>query len=292
MIFLGANILGTDSLKTNIGDNINDVKVMNMLVNDVYATTNSEYNSSFGWDINTVFWAAFKGNLLAGNILIPISSITSVRIKVREDGDTLWRTIYEYEINSEEDFNFANTYYYLKGNKTKYEFAIVPVLNNTESNYIINSVISDFNGCYLCTNTKQYHAFLNVSIEVTTNKNKEFVSTLGRKKPFAISNGISQYDTISMQASFVPMKNCELDLEHAKAYRKEVNKFLTENQAIILKDDDGQRWMVSIGNAIPQTIDGHIDNVIYNLDFTEIGDCDSTTDLFNAGFSDVDVEGV
>ena len=296
MIFLGATVTGTDVLKVTLGDTINVVDIMNCLINDLYVSANADYNKqndSLIWDINTIFWATFQGNLLAGNILIPISAISSMRIKVREYGDTLWRTIYEYEINSEEDFNFAKTYYYLKGNKTQYEVAIVPVLNSTEANYITNTVISDFNGCYLCTQAKQYHAFVNLSLEVTTNQNKEFITTLGRKKPFAISNGISQYDTLSMSTSFVPVKdNCQLDFENAVAYRREVNNFLTENQAMILKDNKGRRWMVSAGNTISQSVDGHPDNIIYNIEFTEIGDSDSTTDLYNAGLSDVDVEGV
>lgn len=295
MIFLGANAIGTDIVKAGLGDRINIIDVMNLLINDLYATTNADYNKThenLSWDINTVFWAAFKGNLLAGNILIPISSISAIRIKVREYGDTLWRTIYEYEINSEEDFNFANTYYYLKGNKTVYEIAIVPVLNNTESSYIINTVTSDFAGCYLCTQGKQFHAFINLSLEVTSNKNKEFISTLGRKQPFAITNGISQYDTISMSASFIPVKDCDLDFETSAYYRKEVNKFLIETPSMILKDDLGRRWLVSTGGTIPQTVDGNPNNVIYNIEFTEIGDADSTTDLYNAGLSDVNVEGV
>lgn len=295
MIFLGATATGTDTLKTTLNDNINFVDVMNCLINDLYVSANVDYNKqndSLLWDIHTIFWASFQGNLLAGNILIPISAISSMRIKVREYGDTLWRTIYEYEINSEEDFNFAKTYYYLKGNKTQYEVAIVPVLNSTEANYITNTVISDFDGCFLCTEAKQYHAFINLSLEVTTNQNKEFITTLGRKKPFAISNGMSQYDTISMSTSFIPMKDCQLDFDNVVDYRKEINKFLTENQAMILKDNKGRRWMVSAGNTITQSVDGHPDNIIYNIDFTEVGDSDSTTDLYNSGLSDVDVEGV
>lgn len=293
MIFLGASAISTDIIKAGLSDSINAIDIMNLLIDDLYATTNSEYDSSLIWDMNTVFWATFKGNLLAGNILIPINSITAMRIKIREDGDTLWRTIYEYEINSVEDFNFANTYYYLKGNKTKYEVAIVPVLNNIESSYIINTVISDFDGCYLCTQGKQYHAFLNLSIEVTSNQNKEFISTLGRKKPFAITNGMSQYDTISMNASFVPMdNNCQLSFDNIVSYRKEINKFLIESQTMILKDDQGRRWLVSPGGTIQQSVDGHPDNIVYNIEFTEIGDVDSTTDLFNSGLSDIDLEGV
>lgn len=295
MIFLGANAIGTDVVKAGIGDRIHAIDVMNLLIDELYVSTNPNYDkphNSLSWDINTVFWASFKGNLLAGNILIPISSISSVRIKVREYGDTLWRTIYEYEIHSEEDFNFANTYYYLKGNKTVYDIAIVPVLSNTESSYITNTVVSDFDGCYLCTQGKQYHAFINLSLEVTSNKNKEFISTLGRKQPFAITNGISQYDTLSMSASFIPMKDCDLDFETSAAYRKEVNKFLIETPSMILKDDQGRRWLVSTGGTIPQSVDGNPNNVIYNIEFTEVGDADSTTDLYNAGLSDVNVEGV
>jgi len=296
MIFLGANVIGTDIVKTGLSDNIYAIDVMNLLIDDLYASTNVNYNkqhNDLSWDMNTVFWATFRGHLLAGNILIPMSSISSIRIKIREYGETLWKTIYEYEINKLEDFNFANTYYYLKGNKTLYEVAIVPVLNNTESSYITNTVVSDFDGCYLCTQGKQYHAFVNLSIEVTSNQNKEFISTLGRKKPFAISNGISQYDTISVNASFVPMNdNCQLNFDNIAAYRKEINKFLIETPTMILKDDHGRRWLVSAGGNIPQTVDGHPDNIVYNINFTEVGDADSTTDLFNSGLSDIDLEGV
>lgn len=291
MIFLGSSCIGSDVMKSSLGDSIKVIDVMNCLVDDLYATTNTDNHNPI-WNTSTVFWATFKNNLLAGNILIPIDSISSIRVKIREYGDTLWRTIYEYEIHTEEDFDFAQTYYYLKGNKTQYDIAIVPVLNGTESSYITNTVVSNFDGCYLCTNSKQYHAFINLSLEVTTNQNKEFISTLGRKKPFVISNGISQYDTISMSASFIPMNECQLDFENAVSYRQEINKFLLENQVMILKDDKGHRWMVSVGNAIPQTVDGHPDNIIYNLEFTEVGDVNSTTELYNAGLSDVDVEGV
>lgn len=292
MIFLGTTMVGSDIVKASLGDDIHSVDIMNCLVNDLYASSNIAYNNVLSWDISTIFWAAFNGNLLAGNILIPIDFISSMRIKVREYGDTLWRTIYEYEINTAEDFDVAKTYYYLKGNKTQYEIAIVPVLNGTEANYITNTVISDFDGCYLCTQTKQYHAFINLSLEVTTNKEKSFITTLGRKKPFAITNGLSQYDSLSMSASFVPMNECELDFEHSAQYRHEINKFLTDNQAMILKDDLGRRWMVSVGNSITQSVDGHPNNIVYNLEFTEVGDSDSTTDLYNSGLSNVNVEGV
>ena len=291
MIFLGSSVIGADILKTNYCDDIRLVDIMNLFVDDLYASTNLD-SKELSWNFNTIFWAAFHGNLLAGNILIPIDYITSIRVKVREYGETLWRTIYEYEVNSPEDFNFARTYYYLKGNKTKYEIAIVPVLNGSEANYIINTVVSDFDGCYLCTQTNQYHAFLNLSLEVTTNKNKEFITTLGRKMPFAISNGLSYYDTLSMSTSFVPVNGCELDFDNATQYRREINKFLAETPAMVLKDDQGRRWMVSAGVPITQSVDGHPDNVIYNIEFTEVGDIDSTSDLFNAGLSDVDVEGV
>lgn len=295
MIFLGATAMGVDEIKTSIGSNLNMIDVMNCLIDDLYSSANVNYDKTYthlSWDINTILWAAFKGNVLAGNILIPIDSINAIRVKIREYGDTLWRTIYEYEIHSEEDFNFAKTYYYLKGNKTQYEFAIVPVLNDSEANYITNTVVSDFNGCYLCTQAKQYHAFANLSLEVTTNKSKEFITTLGRKKPFAITNGVSQYDTLSMSTSFIPMNDCELDFDHAGQYRQEINKFLTETSAMVLKDDQGRRWIVSAGMPITQTVDGHPNNIVYNINFTEVGDIDSTIDLYTSGLSDVDVEGV
>jgi hypothetical protein len=293
MIVLGTCAFGTDILKPPLGDNINSVDIMNLFINDLFVTSNANFldSAELKWDINTIFWASFNGNLLAGNILIPMESISSVRVKVREYDSIQWTTIYEYKINTVEDFDFARTYYFLKGNKTKYEIAIVPVLNGSESNYITNTVISDFDGCYLCTKTKQYHAFINLSLDVTTNQSRTFISTLGKKKPFMISNGMSNYDTIDMSAAFIPMTDCELDLEYAAKYRKEINDFLTEKQPIILKNYQGQRWLVGVGESIPQSTDGHRDNIIYSINFTEIGDCDSTTDLYINGLSDVNVEG-
>lgn len=294
MIFLGANFLGTDTLKATMNDTLFAVDVMNIIIDELYVSSDENHSieySSLRWDINTIFWCKFQDNLLAGNILIPIDSISSIRIKVREDTEMFWTTIYEYEINTTEDFNFANTYYYLKGNKTKYEIAIVPVLNGTESDYITNTVVSDFDGYYLCTKSQQYHAFVNLSLEVTTNHNKEFITTLGRKNPFAISNGMSVYDDIHMNASFIPIKDCGFDFDSAVKYRKNVNKFLIENSAMVLKDYKGQRWIVSVNNSIAQTVDGHPDNIVYDINFTEIGDCDSTTDLYINGLSDVNVEG-
>ena len=293
MLFLGCSSVGTDTLKTTLNDSIYVVDLMNLLIDDVYVSSNGKYNikDELKWDVNTIFWCKFQENLLAGNILIPIDSISSIRIKVREYNDIFWTTIYEYEINSSEDFNFADTYYYLKGNKTKYEFAIVPVLNGTESEYITNTVISDFNGCFLCTKTQRYHAFINLSMNVTSNQNKEFITTLGRKKPFAISNGMANYDDINMNVTFIPMKDCDFDFDAAAAYRREINKFLIENKAIVLKDDQGQRWLVSTNNSISQNTEGHSANVVYDINFTEIGDCDSTTDLYNNGLSDINLEG-
>ena len=295
MIFLGANVLGADVLKSSPDTQIHFVDVMNLLIDDLYVSSNANYNDEneeLKWDMNTIFWAMFQDNLLAGNILIPIESISAIRIKVREEDSPQWTTIYEYEINTVDDFDFAETYYFLKGNKTKYEIAIVPVLNGTESNYITNTVVSDFDGCYLCTKSKQYHAFINLSLDVTTTYNREFVTTLGRKKPFVISNGMANYDNINMSVSFIPMKDCQLDTASATKYRNEINHFLTETQAMILKDFQGHRWLVSTGNSISKVQDGHQDNIVYSLSFTEIGDCDSTTDLYINGLSDINVEGI
>jgi hypothetical protein len=88
------------------------------------------------------------------------------------------------------------------------------------------------------------------------------------------------------------MEDCEFDLDGAALYRKEINEFLTETPVMILKDNRGRRWMVGVDGTISQSVDGHPDNVIYNIEFTEVGDCDSTTELYNAGLSDIDVEGV
>ena len=83
-----------------------------------------------------------------------------------------------------------------------------------------------------------------------------------------------------------------MDFDNSAAYRHEVNNFLAETPAMVLKDAQGRRWIVSAGMPITQAVDGHPNNVIYNINFTEIGDINSTTDLYNAGLSAIDLEGV
>ena len=69
--------------------NLNSITLDNAIYDDLFVTKN--YNaeitqSNKGWSFDTIMYAMFKGNLLAGNIEFALNTITSIRIKQREKG--------------------------------------------------------------------------------------------------------------------------------------------------------------------------------------------------------------
>lgn len=300
MIALGITAFGSgkDMLSCVDVGNINKISVGHGYFDDLFVTkdtTQTLDNIVKIWNTNTVLYCRFENCLLAGNIANQLSSISKLRIKAREYGTVLWKTLYEWDVSVASDLVISKNYPFFKGNKTKYEIAIVPVLTGgTEGSYMTNTVISDFDGAYLCTKDKKYHIYLNLEYNMRNNTNKNFITTLGNKKPFVFSNSSLNYKTISVNATFIPIdtETKKFDLDSIIKYRKEIDDFLTSNKTMVFKTFQGEAFIVDVGNEIPQAQNGHYQNVVYSFELTETGDIDSTTDLYNANLSDVDVEGV
>ena len=267
--------------------NLNSITLDNGVYDDLFITKNYNTeitNSNKEWNFDTVLHAMFNGNLLAGNVEFALNTITSIRIKQREKGKFDWITIYDIPINSIEDLAFVRTYKYCKGN-TNYEFAVLPVLNDTvEGNMSIVECESKFTGAYLMERDASIQMVINFESTQQRNHSPTTIQTLGRIKPFYITNGMSNYESGSINVVFIQFDNCEPNTKTGAKYRKDIYDSLTNKKPKILKFDDGRTYIVGITEAISQSSD--IDIPVSTINWTEIADIDSEEDLYENGFLD------
>ena len=266
---------------------INSIILDSGIYDDLFVTKNYNKeitNSSKEWDFDTILHAMFNNNLLAGNIEFALNTVSSIRIKQREKGKFDWITIYDIPINSIEDLNFVRTYKYCKGN-TNYEFAVVPVLNNTiEGNMSIVECESKFTGAYLMERDSSIQMVVNLERTQQRNHSSTTIQTLGRQRPYYITNGMSNYESGSINVVFVQFDNCELNTRTGAKYRKNIYDILTNKKPKILKFEDGRTYIVGVTDTISQTSD--IDIPVSTINWTEIADIDSEEDLYENDFLD------
>lgn len=296
MIFLGRTFFN--------GTQCGDISAVNTEGVDLVAIQNGIYDDlliskdintdldkiDLKWDFDTILYALFQNDLLAGNIGFSIDTITSIRIKQRVKGTFEWTAIIDVPVNSIEDLKFIRTYPYCKGNTT-YEFSFTPILNgNIEGNLNIMECESRFNGAYIMEPEAALHLFLNYQMNQQRNRSGTIIQTLGRNKPYYISNGLYNYDSGSINVTFIQMDGqCNFDADNGSSYRKYVDDILSDNKPKILKLDDGRMWIIGITDAISQS-DSGTKFPSHTINWTEIADCNDAYDMYVNGFTDSFVE--
>ena len=291
MIFLGYNFLQDrycwQPVPTNLV-NIESIKLENGIydhfnitkdVNFPYITT---YPSS--WDLNTQIDADFNGNINAGNIDYIVTQISAIKIKRRKKGTFDWYTLYNIPINNPKEIDFVR-YDYLAQNDTEYEYAIVPIIGNVEGEYSINSIKSNFYGIFITDGENSYKFKENASY--SNNERVHLTATYepyGSKYPVVISNGQLSYDKGTVGGSIIILdKNEELDRKETSERLQAIKNFLTTPSAKILKDFNGNIWLVALSDNLPITYYSEVGMVFARVDFnwSEIGDANNGQDLYD-----------
>lgn len=293
MIFLGYNYLqdrySWQPVPTNLV-NINDVKIENGIYDyfNVTKDTDFSYITTFPeiWDTGTIMDADFNGNINAGNVDYVISQISAIKVKRRKKGEFDWYTLYNVPINNRTDIDFVR-YDYLAQNDTEYEYAIVPVIGNVEGEYSMNSIESQFYGVFITDGTNSYKLRENVSyggnekVRLTTT-----YEPYGSKYPIVVSNGQLSYTKGSVAGDIIVLDNNEnLDRKATVEKLKAIENFLTTSSAKILKDFNGNIWLVTLSDNVPITYYTEVGLGFAQIQFnwSEIGDSNSGKDLFNSG---------
>ena len=196
-----------DPTPTNIND-ITYTKVQNGIFDhfNVSQDTSFDYSSIIptDWDTDTWMNASFAGNTSAGNVAQVATGVTSIRVKRRIKGTFDWITIREIPVAKPEDLSFVITDN-LNAYNVEYEYAYVPMMEDVEGNYIVESILSKFEGVFICDIDTVFKFY--AGVEYDTNDAIQQVGVFqpfNRKYPIVVSNSIMQYQTGSIGGWVLP----------------------------------------------------------------------------------------
>lgn len=270
--------------------NMNKIVMRKGTYDHLYGTSNIDAddfeNILPDWDYWTFINANFENTLFGGNVDFSLENTDSIRIKRRIKGTYNWVTLTTIPIEKESDFSFI---YYdnLASAKTEYEYALVPVKDNTEGIMTINEVYSDFDGLYIVGTDKVYFGFINLTYPAPTrHQASSIVSTLNSKYPTIVNNTKQNYYFDSVSATFVEADEEQewgWDFEDGWKYRDQFKDWLYNGKAKVLKYYTGRTWLIGISGDITDKIELVEENTTTTFNWYEIGDVNNTQDLFNAG---------
>nr|DAT89706.1 MAG TPA: hypothetical protein [Caudoviricetes sp.] len=280
-----------DPTPTDI-NNITYTKIQNGIFDHFNVTKDIvfDYTSVIptSWDKNTIMDADFKGDVSAGNLAQVASGVTSVRVKRRIKGTFDWITIREIPVQHPTDMSFIITDN-LAAYNTEYEYAFVPMLQDVEGGYIIESILSKFQGIFICDANSIFRLQAGVEYNnMTTNQQIGVFQPYNRKYPVVVSNSLMQYKTGSIGGWVLP-ENFD---ETRQATGSEVMKqkelllnILTNKKPKLIKDMNGNNWLVYFTGNPSATYDNNVGQsmVKINAEWTEVGDSNDKTDLFENG---------
>lgn len=272
------------------------VEITNGVFDEVYMDSDTTIEQDIEipeWGYTTILNAKFQNNILAGNVDFTLASISDLIIKKRKLTDYKWTTIHKIPIATEEDFDFFYNDIVVASNTT-YEYAAVPVLNGVEGAYQTIGVYVEFDGCFVVDTTNAYQVLLDFSSNSLNRTIKStVVEPVNSKYPYVYYYGQSKYDKFPITGAFIELNKNDgtWDVNNGWRHRKAFRDFISNQRTKIVKFYDGRIYMASAIDDINETIGGHPDLVHTTVNFIEVGDVDSNTDLYYHGFTDF-LEGV
>ena len=280
-----------DPTPTDI-NNITYTKIQNGVFDhfNVSRDTSFDYSSIIptDWDTNTLMNADFAGNVSAGNVAQVATGVTSVRVKRRIKGTFDWITIREIPISKPEDMSFVITDN-LNAYNVEYEYAYVPVMEDVEGSYIIESILSKFEGVFICDIDTVFKFY--AGVEYDTNDAIQQVGVFqpfNRKYPIVVSNGIMQYQTGGIGGWVLPEDYEDTHVFDRSKIVKEKEvllNFLMNKKPKIIKDMNGNNWLVYFTGNPTVTYDNNYGQGMLKVSakWTEVGDPNDKTDLYENG---------
>ena len=267
--FLGYNFCSDgnslDPVPTSI-DNITDTKISNGIFDHWYLTsdTSKPYPTTIPdqWDYDTIMDADFNGNVSAGNVDFTLSQITGFKIKRRVVGSFDWVTLIELPVATSEDLKLSFN-------------------DNLNSNFVNYDFICDLNTAY------KFYAGVEYGEGTRVQKVGVF-EPMGRKTPIVISNALTNYETGSVTGTVLPSDYGQTSDYQPVAIvqeRKQLLDFLTNGKAKVLKDWNGNSWLMIVVDTPSITYKSGSGMALANVGFNYVtlGDPNNQTDLYNAG---------
>ena len=293
---------------TETEDISNLLSVQNYMIDEVYL-----YNAIFShfnissdmtitadgavptdWEVDTIADCNFDTNINAGSVGkitdIPVSGFL---FKRRELGSINWIDLAKREVNSVNDFNFSFNDFLVPSNRD-FEYALVPIYDDgSEGNYLIQSIHTEFNGVFVFDKNNRMRLMANVSYDSgTRNVSIGTLQPIGKKYPVVIQNGIINYITGGVSGTIFNngfYTNHRIDRLTIAKLAQSYSNFLVNGKSKILKDWNGNIWVVQVVGSPSMAYNQSTGNGIIDISFSwaEQGEWDNQRDLYNNGLVDI-----
>ena len=229
--------------------------------------------------------------------------ITNLLVK-RQDVDDVsggWLTLYSQPITQASDMDFTFIDFLNQYGKT-YKYALVPLLTQTQSGVeveveggytVSDEVQSVFDGVFIADSTGSQKCKANVGYgNVDMNQVVGSITPIGAKYPIIITNSHNQYHNGSISGTIVPDDyyfNGNLSRIDMVNKRNELEQFLTNKRVKVIKDWNGNIWLVMIVGNVSCTFNNNYGMGIVNFstNWTEVGDPTNQQDLQATGLINV-----
>ena len=229
--------------------------------------------------------------------------ITNLLVK-RQDVDDVsggWLTLYSQPISQASDMDFTFIDFLNQYGKT-YKYALVPLLTQTQSGVeveveggytVSNEVQSVFDGVFIADSTGSQKCKANVGYgNVDMNQVVGSITPIGAKYPIIITNSHNQYHNGSISGTIVPDDyyfNGNLSRIDMVNKRNELEQFLTNKRVKVIKDWNGNIWLVMIVGNVSCTFNNNygMGIVDFSTNWTEVGDPTNQQDLQATGLINV-----
>lgn len=254
------------------------------------------------WVSSTIMDATFN-NLNAGNLDFLSDNINKLIVqRSRTDsGDGSWVTLFEIPIENQSELSFTvNDFTNISG--ATYVYKIVPILNQSGVEVegvgsISEEVESLFDGVFICTSDDFVKLYAGVkyndmqAVQITG-----VHQTLNNKYPIIVSNSKIGYHTGGLSGTILNKDYGEIDVESGTRIqldskkmvqrRKEVEDFINNKHPKILKDSDGNAWLVIFTDNINYSFFNDWGKSLgdMSMSWTEIGNPEDERDLRRTGF--------
>lgn len=229
--------------------------------------------------------------------------ITNILVK-RQDVDDVsggWLTLYSQPISQASDMDFTFIDFLNQYGKT-YKYALVPLLTQTQSGVeveveggytVSDEVQSVFDGVFIADSTGSQKCKANVGYgNVDMNQVVGSITPIGAKYPIIITNSYNQYHNGSISGTIVPDDyyfNGNLSRIDMVKKRNELEQFLTNKRVKVIKDWNGNIWLVMIMGNVSCTFNNSygMGIVDFSTNWTEVGDPTNQQDLQATGLINV-----
>lgn len=222
--------------------NMKQVKIQNAIFEHIDITKNIRFDYTTElpkWDFDTIIDCDFEDGTGAGNVEFTLSQLSSIKIKRRKKGDFNWITVQEIPINSRADLNSIRRDYFIPSYE-EFEWALVPILNGVEGQYIIGSLTTEFNGVFISDVTKTFKLDKNVSYNSRSSvQSVGQITPLGRRYPVVIKNGNANYEIGTVSGMLLGEKYDDTHEINRKDISQQIDEFvnfLKNGKPKIIKD--------------------------------------------------------